>query len=99
MRAMKGILLTLPLALWGLSASAADVEAGKAVYLEKPMAITIAGCDRILLTAQRQGAKLYLGHNMRHFAVIQKMKALIDDGAIGQVKDQPVFFRQMAPVG
>ena len=32
MRAMKGILLALPLALWGLSASAADVEAGKAVF-------------------------------------------------------------------
>ena len=32
MRATKGILLTLPLALWGLSASAADVEAGKTVF-------------------------------------------------------------------
>ena len=64
----------------------AALEAGMAVYLEKPMAITIAGCDRILATARNRAVKLYLGHNMRHFAVIQKMKALIDQGAIGQVK-------------
>ena len=30
----------------------ASLEAGKAVYLEKPMAITIEGCDRILETAK-----------------------------------------------
>jgi predicted dehydrogenase len=64
----------------------ASLQAGKAVYLEKPMAITIAGCDRILRTARDCGAKLYLGHNMRHFAVILKMKELIDGGTIGQVK-------------
>ena len=28
------------------------LQAGKAVYLEKPMAITIKGCDRILKTAE-----------------------------------------------
>jgi predicted dehydrogenase len=64
----------------------ATLQAGKAVYLEKPMAITIAGCDRILRTARETQSILYVGHNMRHFAVIQKMKELIDAGAIGQVK-------------
>ncbi len=64
----------------------AALEAGKAVYLEKPMAITIAGCDRILHAAYRNKVKLYLGHNMRHFAVVLKMKELIDSGAIGEVK-------------
>jgi predicted dehydrogenase len=64
----------------------AALEAGKAVYLEKPMAITIAGCDHILRVAKETGARLYLGHNMRHFGVILKMKELIDAGAIGRVK-------------
>lgn len=64
----------------------AALAAGKSVYLEKPMAITIEGCDRILRSAQTRKAKLYLGHNMRHFPVIRKMKELIDSGAIGQVK-------------
>jgi predicted dehydrogenase len=64
----------------------AALNTGKHVYLEKPMAITIEGCDRILAAAQANGVKLYLGHNMRHFSVIQKMKDLIDAGAIGEVK-------------
>ena len=64
----------------------AALEAGKAVYLEKPMAITIEGCDRLLETAYRTGSKLYLGHNMRHFPVINKMKEIIDSGLIGEIK-------------
>jgi predicted dehydrogenase len=64
----------------------AALEAGKALYLEKPMAITTSGCDHILRTAYRTGTKLYLGHNMRHMAFVLKMKELIDAGAIGQVK-------------
>jgi len=64
----------------------AALEAGKAVYLEKPMAITIDGCDRILRTARDHRAKLYVGHNMRHFPVVLQMKELIDGGPIGQVK-------------
>ncbi len=64
----------------------AALEAGKDVYLEKPMAITIEGCDRILETAYKNKRKLYLGHNMRHMDVIKKMKDLVDKGAIGEVK-------------
>jgi predicted dehydrogenase len=64
----------------------AALNAGKHVYLEKPMAITIAGCDRILQTAREKKLRLYLGHNMRHMAFVLKMKELIDNGAIGQVK-------------
>ncbi|NQU40583.1 MAG: Gfo/Idh/MocA family oxidoreductase [Lentisphaerae bacterium] len=64
----------------------AALEAGKHVYLEKPMAITIEGCDRILRVAYEKKAKLYLGHNMRHMSFVLKMKELIDRGAIGEVK-------------
>jgi len=64
----------------------AALEAGKAVYLEKPMAITIEGCDRLLRTAMATGSKLYLGHNMRHFQAILKMKEVIDSGMIGEVQ-------------
>ena len=64
----------------------AALQAVPAVYLEKPMAITVAGCDHILQTARSSGSKLYLGHNMRHLDVILQMKTLVDGGAIGQVK-------------
>jgi len=64
----------------------AVVSRGFAVYLEKPMALTIPGCDRILRAAAKTKARLYVGHNMRHMPFVRKMKALIDGGAIGDVK-------------
>jgi predicted dehydrogenase len=64
----------------------AALDAGKHVYLEKPMTITIEGCDRVLRRAYEKKLKLYLGHNMRHMSFTLKMKELIDSGAIGEVK-------------
>jgi len=75
----------------------AALEAGKAVYLEKPMAITIEGCDRLLEAAYRTGSKLFLGHNMRHFPVINKMKEIIDSGLIGDI--QTVWCRHFIGYG
>ena len=73
------------------------LEAGKAVYLEKPMAITIEGCDRILETAYRTGSKLFLGHNMRYMPFVRKMKEIIDSGIIGEI--QCVWVRHFVNYG
>lgn len=62
------------------------LEQGCGVYLEKPIAISIEGADRILRTAREHRSQLMLGHNMRYMSFILKMKALIDEGAIGEVK-------------
>ncbi len=64
----------------------AALESGKAVFSEKPLAITVADADRVLAAAQRTGSRLYVGHNMRHMPVITLMKRLIDEGLIGEVK-------------
>ncbi|OHB53014.1 MAG: oxidoreductase, partial [Planctomycetes bacterium GWF2_50_10] len=64
----------------------AALNAGKHVYLEKPMAITIDGCDRILKAAYKNNAKIYIGHNMRHMSFVLKMRELIGQGVIGKVK-------------
>ena len=73
------------------------LEAGKTVYLEKPMGISIEQCDRILDAAAAHGDRLYVGHNMRFFPVMQKIKQLIDDDAIGQV--QAVWCRHFIDYG
>jgi predicted dehydrogenase len=61
----------------------AALEAGKTVYLEKPLALTLKGTDNILKTALKTGSKLFVGHNMRYFPAILKMKEIIDSGLIG----------------
>lgn len=75
----------------------AALEAGKAVYLEKPMALSVEGCDRILETAWRTGSKLFIGHNMRYVPSILKMKEIIDSGLIGEI--QGVWVRHFINYG
>jgi predicted dehydrogenase len=62
------------------------LTAGVAVFVEKPLAITTEGCDRVLAAARKTGARLYVGHNMRHMPFVLTMRDLIESGAIGEVK-------------
>lgn len=64
----------------------AALEAGMAVFCEKPMAISIEDCDAMLESAHRTGSRLYVGHNMRHMPVMTLMRQIIQDGTIGEVK-------------
>lgn len=64
----------------------AALQAGKHVYSEKPLAITVEGCDRILEAWQASGKHLMVGFNMRYMSMYQTMKGLIDSGAIGELK-------------
>lgn len=62
------------------------LRAGIAVYLEKPIAISLADSDAILQAAYDSGTRLYVGHNMRHMAVVRQMREIIKRGEIGEVK-------------
>lgn len=48
--------------------------------------ITLEGCQAIVKAQKESGKKLYVGHNMRFFPVLQKIHQLIQDGAIGRVE-------------
>ena len=63
----------------------AALEAGKHVFVEKPMALTVADCDRMLAAAEAAHKVLMVGQVMRHFPVNLKARQLIAEGAIGQV--------------
>lgn len=64
----------------------AALEAGKHLFLEKPMAITTEGCDRVLTTWQRSGKQMMIGFNMRYMSIFRVVKEIVDSGAIGEVK-------------
>lgn len=66
--------------------ASAFLRAGVPVYLEKPMSVTLADSDALLQVVRETGGRLYVGHNMRHMAVVRLMKRLIDDGMVGEVK-------------
>jgi predicted dehydrogenase len=64
----------------------AALQAGKHVYLEKPMAITVEGCDHIIRTEKETGKKLMVGFNMRCMNIYRTMKDVVDSGTIGEIK-------------
>lgn len=81
---VDAVIITLP-NFMHLDGTLAAVEAGKHVFVEKPLAMTSADCERIDDAARRQGVKLMVGHNYRFFDATRKLKATYDSGAIGDV--------------
>ena len=73
------------------------LQAGKAVFVEKPLAITVEDCDRVLRTARETGSRLYVGHNMRHMPVVRAMREIVERGDIGAV--QSVWVRHFVGHG
>lgn len=62
----------------------AALQAGKHVLLEKPMAVDVAACDRLLEAARASGKVLTIGHEFRLSTQWGKLKELMSEGAIGR---------------
>jgi len=62
----------------------ATLELGLHTLLEKPMALTLRGCNMILAAAARAGRVLSIAENYRRDPINRLAKALLSDGAIGQ---------------
>ncbi len=63
----------------------------RAVVAEKPMAVDLAGCDRMIAAAERAGTVLIVHHQRRFRSRFVKAKELIDSGAIGRVEQINVY--------
>jgi predicted dehydrogenase len=62
----------------------ACLEAGLHVLCEKPLAVTLRGCNIVIDAARRAGRTLSVAENYRRDPTNRLARALIDDGAIGQ---------------
>jgi predicted dehydrogenase len=63
----------------------AACAAGKDVIVQKPMALSLADCDRIIEAVERNGVWFSLAFQMRYDPANIRMKQLIDDGSVGRV--------------
>lgn len=61
------------------------LRAGKHVLCEKPMAVTLDECEKMVAEADASGKKLMIGQNQRLAPAHIKAKALIKKGIIGDV--------------
>jgi predicted dehydrogenase len=62
------------------------VEAGKDVLVEKPVALTVADAERAVAAAKANNRIFMVGHVLRFHPAFEKLKELIDQGELGEVK-------------
>lgn len=67
-------------------------RAGKHVYVEKPIAVTIEDAQRIERVIRETGVKFLCGHSARRTGGLRKMKELIENGSIGDVSTVEAVF-------
>src|SRR5258707_15717889 len=58
---------------------------GKHVILEKPMALTLAGCDAILAAVERHKVHLIVGHTHAFDPAMRAMRDIIARGELGKL--------------
>ncbi|SDJ15977.1 Gfo/Idh/MocA family protein [Salimicrobium halophilum] len=61
-------------------------EAGKPVYVEKPMANSAEECEAMIEACEANGVPLFVAYYRRSLPRFLKLKELIDEGAIGEVR-------------
>ncbi|MGO1384430.1 MAG: Gfo/Idh/MocA family protein [Arachnia sp.] len=64
----------------------AVLEAGKPVYVEKPMARTSSECIQMNEAAERAGLPLFVAYYRRAMPRFQTVRRLLDEGAIGELQ-------------
>ncbi len=74
-------------------------QAGKPVYVEKPMARTPAECAEMIAVCEGARVPLYVAYYRRMLPRFRKVKALLDAGAIGDVRTVSVRLYQRPPPG
>ncbi len=60
-------------------------EAGKHVFCEKPMAVSLAECDRMIQACRAAQVKLMIGNNQRFHMAHQRVRQLMLDHTIGKI--------------
>lgn len=77
----------------------AAASAGKHVFVEKPMAVTLEDADRAIMATNNAGVRLQVGFNRRFAAGFAAARACIDAGDIGTPQLLRSVTRDPGPFG
>ena len=61
------------------------LDAGKHLFVEKPLALTVADATDLVARAARQGVQLMVGHLLRFHPAFVKLTELVEAGDLGRV--------------
>lgn len=63
----------------------AAMQAGKHVFVEKPLALNVRDADELIEMSQARGLTLMVGHTFLYNPAVRVLKDLIDSGELGEV--------------
>ncbi|MDQ0229236.1 Gfo/Idh/MocA family protein [Metabacillus malikii] len=72
----------------------AAAKAGKHVFCEKPLALTLADAREMLATVEESGVKHMVGFNYRFAPAVMLAKKLVDEGKLGKIHHFRAWFLQ-----
>lgn len=75
----------------------AAAQAGAHLFIEKPLAASLEGVDALQAEVDARGLRVLVGCNFRFHPGLQRLHALIRDGALGQVLFARAEFGQYLP--
>ena len=61
------------------------LQAGKPVLIEKPFALTVADAEALAAESQRWKVPALVGHLLEFHPVIDRLRAMVQDGSLGEV--------------
>jgi UDP-2-acetamido-3-amino-2,3-dideoxy-glucuronate N-acetyltransferase len=62
------------------------LQAGKDVYVEKPLSLTVRESQELVDIAEKEGRILMVGHILQYHPAVLKLKEMIDAGELGKVE-------------
>jgi len=62
-----------------------SLEAGKDVFVEKPLALTYEQGEQLVRLAEERGRMLMVGHVLEYHPAIARLHELVQDGALGKI--------------
>jgi UDP-2-acetamido-3-amino-2,3-dideoxy-glucuronate N-acetyltransferase len=62
------------------------IEAGKHVFVEKPLALNVADAQRVVEAAERAGVTLFVGHVLLYHPAVRALLDCVASGRIGRVR-------------
>jgi UDP-2-acetamido-3-amino-2,3-dideoxy-glucuronate N-acetyltransferase len=82
---IAGVAIAAPAVLHAKLARRA-IEAGKHVFVEKPLALTVAEAEELCALAERHDRRLMVGHLMQYHPAFTRLRQLVREGALGRLQ-------------
>jgi len=93
---VDAVLVSLPTHLH-LKCAQGAAEAGKDVFLEKPIATNVSEAEEIIALSQKNNVKLMMGYPLRFNKTFESLKMDYDNGLIGDVENAHATYISSGP--